>query len=70
MGVFKVSPAALLMVTFSLAPKVNVPALLILCAVVPLNVNVLAEAGVKVNVVPAATEMFPLILIPPVRFKF
>jgi hypothetical protein len=65
-----VNPAALLSATASLAPNVNVPVLVILCAAVPLNVNVFAEAGSKVNVCPAATEIFPFILIPPVRFQF
>ena len=64
-----VIPLALLKVTASLAAKVSVPKLVILWAVVPLKVNVLGVAGLKTNDCPAATEIFPLILIPPVRFK-
>ena len=42
------------------------PALLILCAAVPLKVNVPAEVGANLSVSPAATDTFPFKSNPPV----
>ena len=43
--------------------------MVIVCAAVPLKVNVFKVAGIKPSVCPAAIFIFPLMLMPPVRFK-
>ncbi|HMT75766.1 MAG TPA: hypothetical protein PKA77_16955 [Chitinophagaceae bacterium] len=55
--------------TASFAPKVNVPELLIVCAEEPLKFIVPADAGLKFNVAPLATEILPFIECPGVLVR-